>query len=258
MVDVPQTITEQADGLSDHQRCVLRHIRLFRITTQQAAAKACFPADATPSAVDSFFTRLLKRGWVRAARLAGAEKYYYLTQSAHQVVFNEPPSDERVGSYALVEWYGRLLFCMKQPDLRRKLHWSEFEQLFPQLRDPRQPRRHMFYIDKETGLSRLGYIHIDPGNRFDRVCKRIRGQLVGKLLASSAWREHVIDGDRLTISIVCASAMRAAQLQQELDAASHWPRIRFCFDAFAELLPIIHRRHAESNRRRREEGARSE
>lgn len=251
MVDLSQHTTEHADGLSDHQRCVLRHIRLFRITTQQAAGKACFPAGTTPSAVDSFFTRLLKRGWVRAARLAGTEKYYYLTQRAYQVVFNESPSDERVGSYALVEWYGRLLFCMKQPDTRRKLHWSEFDQVFPQLRDSRQPRRHMFYIDKETGVGRLGYIHIDPGNRFDRVCRRLRGQLVGKLLASRVWRESVIDGDRLTIAIVCASAMRAAQLQQELDAPAHWPRIRFCFESFQELLPIIHRRHAESNRHRR-------
>lgn len=239
------------DGLSDHQRCVLRHIRLFRITTQEVARLACFPPEATPSGVDSFFARMRKRGFVRAAGLIGTEKYYYLTSKTYQTVFSDATAEERVGSYALVEWYGRLMFCMRQPGRRKKLHWSEFDQLFPQLRDPRQPRRHVFYIDKETSLSRLGLIYVDPGNRFDRVCNRLRNQLVGKLLAQNAWREHVIDGERLTIAVVCASAMRAAQLQQELDAGNLWPRIRFCFEACSELLPLVHRRHVESNRGRK-------
>lgn len=250
MVDEQPDNLTAPDGLSDHQRCVLQHIRLFRITTQEAARRACFPREATLSGVDSFFARLRKRGFVRAAGLVATEKYYYLTHKTYQTVFSDPTAEERVGSYALVEWYGRLLFCMRQPELRRKLHWSEFDRLFPQLRDPRQPRRHVFYIDKETGVSRLGLIYVDPGNRFDRVCNRLRNQLVGKLLADIAWREHVIDGERLTIAIVCTSAMRAAQLQQELDPASQWPRIRFCFEACGELLSLVHRRHAESNRQR--------
>ncbi len=250
MVDETPDKATASDGLSDHQRCVLQHIRLFRITTQESARRACFAPASTPSGVDSFFARLRKRGFVRAAQLAGTEKYYYLTKKTYQSVFSEPAAEERVGSYAVVEWYGRLVFCMRQPEVRKKLHWSEFDRLFPQLHDPRQPRRHIFYIDKETGIGRLGLIYVDPGNRFDRVCNRIRNQLVGKLLAQGAWREHVIDGDRLTIAIVCTAAMRAAQLQQELDPASHWPRIRFCFEALPELLPLVHRRHAESNRNR--------
>jgi hypothetical protein len=249
MVNNPNNPTT-ADGLSDQQRAVLQHIRLFRITTQDLARRGCFARDATPSGVDSFFVRLRKRGLVRAAQLMGTEKYYYLTQGTYQSAFGEAAAEERVGSFAVVEWYGRLLFCMRRPDVRKKLHWSEFDRLFPQLHDDRQPRRHVFYIDKESGQSRLGLIYVDPGNRFDRVANRLRNQLIGKLLAQAAWREHVIDGDRLTIAIVCTSAMRAAQLQQELDPASQWPRIRFCFESFQELLPLVHRRHAESNRNR--------
>lgn len=238
------------DGLSDQQRAVLQHIRLFRITTQDLARRACFAPEVAPPGVDSFFARMRKRGFVRAAQLVGTEKYYYLTPKTYQSVFGEAPAEERVGSYAVVEWYGRLLFCCRRPNVRQKLHWSDFDRLFPQLRDERQPRRHVFYVDKETGQSRLGLIYIDPGNRFDRVAHRIRNKLIGNLLAREAWRTHVIDGDRLTVAIVCTSPIRAAQLQDELDPASHWPRIRFCFESSPELLPLVHRRHAESNRNR--------
>lgn len=250
MVNNPD-IPETPDGLSDQQRAVLEHIRLFRITTQSLARQACFSPDVSPAGVDSFFARLRKRGLVRAAQLVGTEKYYHLAPKTYQSVFAEAPAEERVGSYAVVEWYGRLLFCMRRPEARRKLHWTEFDRLFPQLRDARQPRRHVFYADKETGQNRLGLIYIDPGNRFDRVANRIRNKLVGGLLAHAAWREQVIDGDRLTIAIVCISPVRAAQLQQELDPGAHWPRIRFCFEPTPELLPLVHRRHAESNRNRR-------
>lgn len=238
------------DGLSDQQREVLQHIRLFRITTQNLARQACFAPDATAPGVDSFFARLRKRGFVRAAQLVGTEKYYYLTPTTYQSIFAETPVAERVGSYAVVEWYGRLLFCMRRPEARKKLHWTEFDRVFPQLRDDRQPHRHVFYVDKETGQSRLGLIYIDPGNRFDRVANRIRNKLVGNLLARAAWREHVIDGDRFTVAVVCTSPIRAAQLQQALNPAGHWPRIRFCFESAPELLPLVHRRHAESNRSR--------
>lgn len=255
VVNIP-SYTESPDGLSAKQLEVLQHIRLFRITTQPVARRVCFEPDATPSAVDSFFTRLRKRGLVRAAKLAGTEKYYYLTRQAYQGVFNEPMTNERVGSYALVEWFGRLLFCAQNPEARKKLHWSDFERLFPQLQDAGQQRRHVFFVDKETDIARLGLIYVDSANRFDRVVKRIRTELVGKLLSRAAWREYVIDGDRLTVAVVCTDELRAAQLRDELDAHTHWPRIRFCFEGFRELLPAVLRRHAESNRGRRpnEEG----
>lgn len=238
------------DGLSEQQRAVLEHIRLFRITTQDLARRACFPADATPAGVDSFFARLRKRGLVRAAQLIGTEKYYHLTPAVYQTVFNENAVEERVGSYAVVEWYGRLLFCMRHPDMRRKLHWTEFDRAFPMLRDPRQPRRHAFYVDKETGVHRLGMIYVDPGNRFDRVANRLRNKLIGGLLAQKIWREQLIDGDRFTLTVVCTSPVRASQLLQELDPANQCPRIRFCVEALPELLPLVHRRHSESNRNR--------
>lgn len=250
MVTTTLAMPDGPDGISDQQRVVLEHIRLFRLTTQDLARRACFPSEATPPGVDSFFARLRKRGLVRAAQLIGTEKYYYLTPLAYQSVFSEAPVDERVGSYAAVEWYGRLLFCMRRPDVRRKLHWSEFERAFPLLRDPRQPHCHAFYVDKETGTNRLGMLYVDPGNRFDRVAGRLRNKVIGGLLAKAIWREQVIDGDRFTLAIACTSSVRAAQLQQELDPATHWPRIRFCIEALPELLPLVLRRHAESNRHR--------
>jgi hypothetical protein len=256
MVENTHDNPESPDGLSAKQLEVLQHIRLFRITTQPVTRKMCFGDDATTTAIDSFLTRLRKRELVQASQLAGTEKYYYLTRQAYQAVFNEVMANNRVGSYAVVEWFGRLLFCARNPDARKKLHWSDFDRLFPQLHDTTQPRRHVFYVDKETDVARLGMIYVDPGNRFDRVVKRIRTELVGKLLARAAWREHVIDGGRLTVAVVCTDELRATQLRNELDAESHWPRIRFCFEGFRELLPVVLRRHAESNRgkRAKEEG----
>lgn len=205
MVDTHNNPSSKPRDLSQRQRQVLEHLRLFRISTTAVIRRHFFAADATAEAIESFMARLRRRHYIRSATLIGQEDYYWITPTGLREVFSEDVSRSSVGSYAIVECFGRLTFCNDAPETRKKLSWRDFEERYPSLRHPRE-RQHQFYIDKQEGPPRLGLIHVDTGVRIERMVRKIQHHVLGKLLADPVWRTQVIDAERLTVAIVTTPA----------------------------------------------------
>lgn len=235
-------VTEMRQGvpeafqLSDVQRRVLEHLRLFRITTTETVNRL-FLKDATAEGVKSFLGRLMAHDFVASADLIGRRRYYYLTANGVRTLFDEDPRS--AGPFTprpLVDAYGVLAFCTASSG-RRKLHPLEFARQFPTLVAPGLPQRN-YYVDAEDGERRIGFIAVDQGAQVSRIAAKVRSRIIGSRVKIAAWRTDVIDKRRFVVAVVTTTEEKAAKLREALSD----PLVSFRVEVVPEILAILDRK----------------
>lgn len=229
-----------APVLSEKQKQILEHIRVFRMTTPDIVKKLFYP-DETDNAVKSHLRRLRESGHIQSAPLFHKQVYYHLNPGAARKIFDDDP--RTVGPHspmALAETYGMLRFCCDGPTRFHKFTRKEFVEEFPELLIQNIPEFN-YYMDAAPEGKRLGHIYVDRGAKTERVVQRIQS-IVGKRLRHPIWHREVLSNQncRFAMGVVTFSDEKANVIQKRL--SEDIPNIRIRMKVVKELFFLLNKK----------------
>lgn len=231
-------------GLTPKQFAVLKHIRRFRMTTTEATHRFVYP-DKTVTAAESAIKRLMHAGFIASATLfarnRGKKKpYYYLLASRAEAVFADSPKTAGpLGVAALVERYGVLMFCYRDPR-RVKLTPTFFARRYPQLVAKTIPIRNYYGDTDDHGVNRIGYVHVNRAASVERTLHAFNRTVIGKRREHPAWRTEIFSRNLFTLGIVTGTEEKAKAFAEGL--AESWPNILVRIEVVPEIFRMINRR----------------
>jgi len=231
-------------GLTPKQFAVLKHIRRFRLTTTEATHRLVYP-DKTLDAAASAIKRLMQAGFIASATLyarnRGKKKpYYYLLPARAEAVFGDAPKTAGpLGVAALVERYGVLTFCLRDPN-RIKLSPAFFARRYPQLVAKTIPIRNYFGDTDDHGVNRIGYIHVNRAASVERTLNAFNRTVIGKRRDHPVWRAEVFARNLFVLGIVTGTEEKAKAFREALTES--WPNIPLRIEVVPEIFRMINRR----------------
>lgn len=231
-------------GLTSNQFAVLKHIRRFRLTTTEATHRFVYP-DKSLDAAASAIKRLMQAGFIESATLyprnRGKKKpYYFMLPSRAETVFGDSPKTAGpLGVAALVERYGVLMFCYRQPS-RVKLSPSFFARRYPQLVAKNLPVGNYYGDTDEQGVNRIGFIHVNRAASVERTLHAFNRNVIGKRREHAAWRTEIFARNLFALGIVTGTEEKAKAFREAL--AESWPNILVRIEVVPEIFRMINRR----------------
>ena len=220
--------------LTEKQKQVLDHVRVFRMTTPDMVKKLFYPEE-TENAVKSHLRRLRESGHIRSAPLFRKNHYYYLSPDAARKLYDDDP--RTVGPHspmAIAETYGMLRFCCDGPIQFHKFTRKEFVEEFPEL-IIKNVQEFNYYMDKDSAGNRLGHIYVDRGAKIERIIKRIQ-TIVGRRLQHPVWHRDILSREncRFAIGVVTFPDRKAAVIEKKLK--EELPDVRIRMKVVEELF----------------------
>jgi hypothetical protein len=198
------------------EEAIIEHVDRYGITTPKAAWAAGVRGMNNLQVAEARLHALTRRGDLVTLSLPGNCVTYTLSLQSRQRLgqqaaerLSRPPSLR-----LLAERFAFLTFSCLQDQRRSKLTPVELKERFADLY--RHGSAHHFYLTREFGPPRLGFLRIDVGSygRWDRIIAKASGDLRTHL--SMTLVRKLIDEGAFELTVLTALPTKAQKIEQAL------------------------------------------
>lgn len=198
------------------EEAIIEHIDRYGMTTPEAACVAGVKGMNDPQVAEARLQALTRRGDLVIQTLPGNCITYTLSlQSRNRLGQQAAERLSRPPSLRLLaERFAFLTFSCLQDQRRSKLTPVELKERFADLY--RHGSAHHFYLTREFGPPRLGFLRIDVGSygRWDRIVAKASDDLRTHL--SMALVRKLLDEDAFELTVITALPTKAQRIKEAL------------------------------------------
>lgn len=221
--------------MNDRDHEIFEHLARYRLTTREVLHRLFFE-DSQINAVSKVVSRLVKSELLAPHPLDASRKYFTIGPAAASRLGLPRKWCKPLGSQALPNELGTLLFCCGGAATRRRLKVGEIAKKQPGLLGKGVDSSH-YYLEEnpETEQTLLGYIRVDQGGPPDHIARKC-AQDIEKRTKTPALRE-LIESDRFVIAVVTCSEAKLEAIRENF-ARRQW-NVRFRLEFREELASLI-------------------
>ncbi len=223
--------------LVDRDYEILEHIARYRLTTREVLHRLFF-TDSEVNAVTKVTSRLVENRFLNRFDLHSGKSYFVFAPNSARLLGISLKKTNALGPQALVQNYGILQFCCLSEHPRERLLVQELAQRFTDLRG-KHLRAGSFYIDSQSGETRLASIRVDHGGPSAHVVRKCRGDL--ESIVSNKAIAGLINEQRFMFAIITANEQKVSDIQEALKRQT-WP-VQFRVEAVPDLGPLLFMRN---------------
>lgn len=223
--------------LVDRDYEILDHIARYRLTTREVLHRLFF-SDSEVNAVTKVTSRLVENRFLNRFDLHSGKSYFVFAPNSARLLGISLKKTKALGPQALVQNYGILQFCCLSEHPRERLLVQELAQRFTDLRG-KHLRAGSFYIDSQSGETRLASIRVDHGGPSAHLVRKCRADLEN--IVSNKAIAALISEQRFMFAILTANEQKVRDIQETLKRQT-WP-VQFRVEAVLDLGPLLFMRN---------------
>lgn len=223
--------------LQERDRKILEHIARYRLSVKEALQQTPIFQGESEEMVKQVMARLRRGGYVRSAPLYEQRHYWHLTvRGCHELLEHErlgKPLREEAKRRA----FATLSFCCCKYAERTRLTSKEFKAKFAEFYLPGD--RIEYYLDRERGFPRLGYIRVDSRGlrgRWTRIISQLH-QDIHKRADRPGFRDLILHG-RFVMAVLTGTPDKAERLSELIQEKGFPPEVEIKCHVVPELIPL--------------------
>lgn len=193
-------LTRFGDNMSQIDERILRHIKRYRITTNEILRSLL---SLSPDSLKTIRKRLVARNCLASRPLGPGRRHYYQLTTKAATMLGEPPEVAKpLGLQALARAYAVLLFCCRSRRPRKRINREELREHYPEFVQANMTNQADYYLDDWGGEPRLARIVIDYGAEWHRTVKKCSDIVTDGLNRIHNFERYVAaDAFRLTVLV---------------------------------------------------------